>query len=76
MCNFTHLAVRRVLVLIQVAALSRRHDNHTPKRENKLQENERKSNASFAANPLGESTQFFSIVQVFVLCLERKLFFR
>ena len=57
--DFTHLAVRRVLVLIQVAALSRRHDKHTPQRENKLQENERKSNASFAADPLGESTQFF-----------------
>jgi hypothetical protein len=50
-----------------VAALSRRHDKHTPQRENKLQENERKSNASSAANPLGESTQFiFDTSNIFV----------
>jgi hypothetical protein len=56
-----------VLVLVQVAALSRRHDKHTPQRENELQENERKTNASFAAKPLGESTQFiFDTSNVFV----------
>jgi hypothetical protein len=56
-----------VLVLVQVAALSRRHDKHTPARTNKLQENERKPNASFAAKPLGESTQFiFDTSNVFV----------
>ena len=32
-------------------------------------------NALFAADPLGESTQFFFDNQVFVLCLERKLLF-
>ena len=37
---------------------------HAPM-ENKLQENERKTNASFAAKPLGESTQFFFDIQKF-----------
>ena len=70
------MAVRRVLVLIQVAALSRRHDKHTPARTNKLQENERKSNASFAADPLGESTQFFFDIQKFSFyALNRNCYF-
>ena len=48
-----------MLVWYKSSALTRRRDKHTPARTNKLQENERKSNASFAADPLGESTQFF-----------------
>ena len=61
------MAVRRVLVLIQVVgADAPPRQAHAPM-ENKLQENERKTNASFAAKPLGESTQFiFGTSNVFV----------
>ena len=47
------------------SALTRRRDKHTLAQINKLQENEMKSNASFAADPLGESTQFFFDIQKF-----------
>ena len=58
------------------SALARRRDKHTPDRTNKLQENERKSNASFAADPLGESTQFFFDIQKFSFyALNRNCYF-
>ena len=53
-----------VCLYIRAAPL-RDADKHTPQRQNNLQENERKSNASFAADPLGESTQFFFDIQNF-----------
>ena len=58
------------------SALPRRRDKHTPARTNKLQENEMKSNASFAADPLGESTQFFFDIQKFSFyALNRNCYF-
>lgn len=58
------------------SALARRRDKHTPARTNKLQENEMKSNASFAADPLGESTQFFFDIQKFSFyALNRNCYF-
>ena len=57
--SFIRLSVRRVLVLIQVVGAGAPTRQAHAARTNKLQENERKSNASFAADPLGESTQFF-----------------
>lgn len=58
------------------SALTRRRDKHTLAQINKLQENEMKSNASFAADPLGESTQFFFDIQKFSFyALNRNCYF-